>query len=93
MTQTKTMQDLKFSLAVISAQAKTLEPGLEFESDLKPSLAVPGPEKIIKDNPLESSLNSSHNSPLQTVVNVYKNYVPVALVAADAVGFLDFCQV
>ena len=43
-----------------------------------------------KDTPLESSLYS----PSQTVVTVYKNYVPLALVAAGAVfHYYHFCHV
>ena len=52
------------------------------------------------DSPLDSYHNSphishtsphkSHNSPPQTMVNVYKNYVPLALVAAGAVGVWIF---
>ena len=47
------------------------------------------------DSPLDSSHNSpykSYNSPPQTVVNVYNNYVPLALVAAGAVGFWIFAK-
>ena len=58
------------------------------------------------DSPLDLSHNSPHkshnsphksqNSPPQTVVNVYKNYVPLALVAAGAVGvwiFVKFAKI
>ena len=54
------------------------------------------------DSPLDSSHNSPHkshnsphksqNSPPETVVNVYKNYVPLALVAAGAVGVWIFAK-
>ena len=70
--------------------------------------AVPAElEKITRNTTLNSSLDSSldsslssshnsphksHNSPPQTVVNVYKNYVQLALVTAGAVGVGIFAK-
>lgn len=81
---------LKSSPAPAESIAAKAEPAEQAAAKAEPA----EPEKITKDTPFDSSHNSphkSHNSPPQTVVNVYKNYVPLALVAG-AVGVWIFAK-
>ena len=68
----------------------SLDSSLESSLDSSLSSSHNSPHKSL--SLYHNSPHKSHNSPPQTVVNVYKNYVPLALAAAGAVGVWIFAK-
>ena len=68
----------------------SLESSLVSSLDSSLSSSHNSPHKSLSSS--HNSPHKSHNSPPQTVVNVYKNYIPLALVAAGAVGVWIFAK-
>ena len=68
----------------------TLDSSLDSSPDSSLSSSHNSPHKSLGSS--HNSPHKSHNSPPPTVVNVYKNYVPLAQVAAGAVGVWIFAK-